>query len=141
MRLANYAMDTRELEQLAEKLTTAGKSAENVINNVLHGTGGQLIETEIMRLLPKSGRDWKGKAKAAADTKPFKQDNSENLKVTISSKNKYHYLYFPDDGTNTKHHIGYRGIPREFMRTGGENKSQEIIDLCVNGIVEEVENV
>lgn len=107
-----------------------GEGAGQAVDEVLHNEGGKLIHDEIMLLLPQSHRKpWKGKATAAKRTQPFTQEN-DSLSVTIRTKNKYHYLYFPDDGTNTKNHVGYKGKPREFMKKGGENVMPDIIDAC-----------
>jgi len=115
-----------------------GDQAGRAVDEVLHNEGAALIKEEIMRLLPESGRDWKGKRTAARRTQPFTQTN-ESLAVTIRTKSAYHYLYFPDDGTNTKRHIGFKGKPREFMKTGAENQTSRIMDLCVNRLIEKWE--
>lgn len=116
-----------------------GDQAGRTVDDVLHNEGGKLIEEEIMRLLPESGRKWKGKKTAAKRTQPFRQFNG-SLSVTVASKTAYNYLYFPDDGTNTKHHIGYKGRPREFMMHGAENQTGEIIDRCINRLIEKWES-
>lgn len=136
---ASFKLDVRQIERLQEAIQRYSKNAERVINDVLHNEGGKLINDEIMRLLPASGRTWKGKKKAAKLAQPFTQKDG-NLAVTIHTKNAYHYLYFPYDGTNTKNHIGYRGEPREFMRRGAENQTEEIIDRCINRLIKEWES-
>ena len=143
--MARYDVELNEVEEMAQRLTEAGKNAETVINEVLHTEGGPLIESGINPLIPSSGRRWRGKKKAARESrKKFIQEDAfnsrnSNLAVTIRTTKNYHYLYFPDDGTNTQHHVGYRGIPREFMRKGAENKTQEIIDACVGSLIHELE--
>lgn len=109
------------------------------VDDVLHNEGGKLINDEIMRLLPASGRKWSGKKPAAKSTQPFTQLDG-TLSVTIATKSAYNYLYFPDDGTNTKRHIGYKGKPREFMMKGAENKTGEIIDRCINRLIQRWES-
>ena len=108
---------------------------ERQVNDVLHNQAGELIQEEIKRLMPTSGRTWKGKKK------PAKTSNSldirrGNLSVTVATKTAYNYLYFPDDGTNTQRHVGNQ---RFFMR-GAENKSEEIINLCIGRLVEGFED-
>ena len=111
--------------------------AGRTINDVLHNEGAKLITEEIMRLLPASGRTWSGKKPAAKSAAPFTQQNG-TLSVTILTKPAYHYLYFPDDGTNTKRHVGYKGKPREFMIGGAENQVGKIMDLCIERLIKQI---
>lgn len=136
---ARIELDLRQFEILQRAMQLYGENAGREIDNVLHNEGGKLIQEEIMRLLPESGRKWKGKKTAAKRTQPFKQHN-DSLSVTIASKTAYNYLYFPDDGTNTKHHIGYKGRPREFMYKGAENQTGKIIDRCIERLINEWES-
>ena len=137
--MANFKLDAREHENLLRAMQIYGNRAGKAVDDVLHNEGGKLIQEEIMRLLPESGRDWKGKRTAAKRTQPFTQKN-ESLAVTIRTKSAYHYLYFPDDGTSTKRHVGYKGKPREFMFKGAENQTSRIMDLCINRLIEKWES-
>lgn len=139
MSTSTVTLDARQFDTLQRAIQLYSENAERTINDVLHNEGGRLINDEIMRLLPESGRNWKGKRKAAKQAKPFSQNN-ENLAVTIRTVSAYRYLYFSDDGTNTKHHIGYKGKPREFMRKGAENVTDEIIERCINKLIEKWES-
>lgn len=139
MATTTFKLDTRQFEVLQRAIQLYSGNAERTVNDVLHNEGGKLINDEIMRLLPESGRDWKGKRKAAKRAKPFSQKN-ENLAVTVRTVSAYHYLYFPDDGTNTKHHVGYKGRPREFMYKGAENQTGKIIDRCIERLINEWES-
>lgn len=139
MASTTFKLDARQFETLQRAMQNYGDQAGRTVDDVLHNEGGKLIEEEIMRLLPESGRKWKGKKTAAKRTQPFRQFNG-SLSVTVASKTAYNYLYFPDDGTNTKHHIGYKGKPREFMMHGAENQTGEIIDRCINRLIEKWES-
>ena len=132
-------LDTRQIETLERAIKLYQGDAERTVNDVLHNEGGKLIQEEIMRLLPESGRDWKDKKKAAKRAKPFTQKN-DNLAVTVRTVYSYHYLYFPDDGTNTKNHIGYKGKPRQFMYKGAENQTGKIIDRCIDRLIKKWES-
>ena len=55
------------------------------------------------------------------------------LSVTIKTVNAYNYLYFPDDGSNTKKHAGNQ----QFMASGAENASDRIMELCIGHLTEE----
>ena len=136
---ASIKLDVRQFETLERAIKLYQGDAERTVNEVLHNEGGKLIQEEIMRLLPVSGRDWTGKRKAAKYAKPFTQVDG-NLAVTVKTVNAYHYLYFPDDGTNTKNHVGYKGKPREFMYKGAENQTSKIIDRCIDRLIEKWES-
>lgn len=139
MARTTFELDTQQYEALQRAMQNYPGLAGREVDDVLHNEGGKLINDEIIRLLPESGRKWKGKKTAAKRTQPFTQDNG-SLSVTIRSKSAYNYLYFPDDGTNTKRHIGYKGKPREFMMHGAENKTSEIIDRCITRLIEKWES-
>lgn len=128
---ASFVIDAESFERLQEVLRQTQDNAEQTINDVLWENGGQLINDSIMQLLPRSGRTWRGKKKSARDAAPFAQEN-ENLAVTVKTKNAYHYLYFPDDGSNTRRHAG----GQEFMFRGAENEQEHIIELCIAKLTE-----
>ena len=132
-------MDKEQFDKLHQAMQNYAGLAGREVDDVLHNEGGKLINDEIMRLLPASGRKWSGKKAAAKSTQPFTQLDGP-LSVTIATKSAYNYLYFPDDGTNTKRHIGYKGKPREFMMKGAENKTGEIIDRCINRLIRKWES-
>lgn len=104
-----------------------------IIDRILHEQGGKLINDAIINILPASNRTWAGKKPAASTTQPFVQENG-SLFVTIKTKPAYHYLYFPDDGTNTKFHAG----EQNFMERGAWNVSGKIIDLCVGALINKI---
>lgn len=128
--MARFEFDAREYDRLIEAIKNYEGDAESIVNDALHNEGGALIEEEIMRLMPFSGRDWKGKKKAAKHAKSLQQFEG-NLSVTIATKTAYNYLYFPDDGTNTQKHIGNQ----QFFKRGAENKQSEIVDRCIARLV------
>ena len=136
--MTKFTLDAKQLEALLSTMQLYGDNAGKTVDDVLHNEGAELIREEIMRLLPESGRKWKGKRTAAKQAQPFTQKN-ESLAVTIKTRSAYHYLYFPDDGSNTRNHVGYKGKPREFMFHGAENQQSRIMDLCINRLIEKWE--
>lgn len=139
MATTSIRLDARQFDTLQRAMQLYSGNAERTVNDVLHNEGGKLISDEIMRLLPESGRTWKGKRAAAKRAKPFTQVN-ENLAVVVRTVSAYNYLYFSDDGTNTRRHVGYKGRPREFMQKGAENQTGVIIDRCINRLIERWES-
>lgn len=124
--------DASQMEDLQQMIDQYGDDAQRVIDQVLHSEGAEEIKNQIARILPSSGRSWSGKKPAARSVMPgsFSQDN-EMLAVTIAARGAYHYLYFPDDGSNTQHHAGNQ----QFMKRGAESASAKIIEMCLGKLV------
>lgn len=133
--MARLEIDTSEFERLQNAIKNFPDDAEKVINDVLHNEGGTLIQDAIRRLIPVSGKEWRGKRTAAKKAKSLMNETG-NLFVTVKTTKNYQYLYFPDDGTNTRNHAG----EQYFFKRGGESQTTEIIDRCVGRLVSEIEN-
>ena len=133
--MAVFRVEAQEFERLQTAIKNFPGDAETAINEVLHGEGSQLIKDSIKNLMPVSGREWKGK-KAAAKSANSLTDMKGNLYVETKSTSSYNYLYFPDDGTNTKKHAGNQQI---FLK-GAEAEQETIIDLCINKMVNSFES-
>ena len=112
-----------------------GKTSGSIVDDVLHGEGGDLIAESILAhpSFVRSGRKWKGKP-TLKKASQFSQDEGP-LSITVAARGRYGYLYFPDDGSNTVKHRGGRG----FMRKGMEAVEDEIIDKCVNALTKTFE--
>lgn len=106
---------------------TALKKIQNVIEN----EAPEYIKKDIKPLLPASGRRWKRKTKAASLVDPFKHE-TDMLSVTVKTLPRYHYLYFPDDGSNTKRHAGLQG----FMLEGAENATPDVVSTILGRLRE-----
>lgn len=126
-------LNITEVEEFASNLEKIQDPAE-LITHVFHEYGVEKVESEITKLLPVSGRRWKGKAAAAKAAQPFKAVEGKAY-FEIKSQGKYHYLYFPDDGSNTKRHQGHQ----EFMLHGAENAQQDIINKIIEEMIQEIE--
>lgn len=131
-----FKSDFSDIEQLNERLQQYGAGSGQVVDEVLHGEGAEAIKEKIAPLIPSSGRTWSGKHAAASSAMPgsFQQDNGQ-LSVTIAARGTYHYLYFPDDGSNTRKHAGNK----QFMMHGAEQASEQVIEKCVQALIENFE--
>ncbi len=121
-----------DMDEFIDLIGQYGDAAQRVINDVIHGEGAEEIKKEITRLLPASGRKWKGKGAPARTAMPGKFDQDEDLlSVTIAARDKYHYLYFPDDGSNTKRHAGNQ----QFMYRGADKAVPKVLELCLGRLI------
>jgi len=135
--MAVFEMDKKELDRLHNAIKNFPDVAEESINSVLYTEAPPIITDAIKLLMPVSGAVWKGKKKAAKHGNSIKERSGErrNLSVVVGTVSDYHYLYFPDDGTNTYRHAGNQ----RFFERGGKASSQEIVDRCVSRIVDDFE--
>ena len=132
--MARFDMDTGEFERLQKAIQNFPGNAEKSINDVFHNEGSTLIQDAVRRLMPVSGKSWAGKSPPAKTAKSL-TDEKGNLSITVKSTGKYHYLYFPDDGTNTRRHVGNQ----QFFNRGGESQQTEIVDRCISRMVTDFE--
>ena len=135
--MAKLGIKTDDFERFIKAYKNIPEVADKTINEVLQKEASPLITKSIMGLIPESNRNWAGKLPAAAKSKSVaeRKKDRKNLSITIGSTSKYHYLYFPDDGSNTRRHAGNQ----QFFLRGAEAKQSEIIDLCINRLSDDIE--
>lgn len=122
-------MNAEDFDRLQKAMERFPGNSEKAINEVLHGEGGVLIQESIRRLIPVSGKTWRGKAAPAKSGKSLMLVPG-NLSVTTKSTKRYNYLYFPDDGSNTRRHAGNQ----QFFARGAEAVGREVADRCIENI-------
>lgn len=120
-------IDENDLLQLTEKMKDFQGNAEEVINDVLHNFGGGAIQERIYRLMPVSNKKKGTHAKHSASLRSI----NANLSVTVTTTKRFQYLYFPDDGTTTRRHVGNQ----QFFKSGGEAVKSEIVEKCIEQLV------
>ncbi len=125
-----FEIDYTQFETLQNAMKAYAGNTEETVNEVLHNEAGQLIHDEIKRIMPVSGRRFRGKKPAAKSAESLRAAEG-HLSITVKTTKHYQYLYFPDDGTNTRHHVGNQ----QFFLRAGEAKTQEIVDRCINRLV------
>lgn len=123
----NYA----EIDRLLKAMQDYQGDTEDAINDVLHNYAGNRAQTDIYRFMPVSK---KSKGKHAKASQSLSNVNG-NLSVTVTARGKWHYLYFPDDGTNTYRHAGNQ----RFFERGGEAAMNDIVDRCVSRLTNDFE--
>lgn len=132
--MAWFDINADELDRLHQAVGEYPGNAEKAVNEVLHNEAGPVIQRRIDPLIHPSGRTFKGHRKSAKGADWGRYDAKENLTVTVGAKAKYRYLYFPDDGSNTRRHAGNQ----QFFRRGGEAATPEVVDMCVTAITNEL---
>lgn len=125
-----FEIDVDQFDELQNAIKAYGSNAEEKVNEVLHNEAGRLIHDEIKRIMPVSGRRYRGKKPAAKSAESLRIVPG-HLSVSVKTTKNYQYLYFPDDGTNTRRHVGNK----QFFLKAGEAKTQEIVDRCINKLV------
>ena len=122
------------MDELQKALEAYRGNAEEAINSVLHGKEvSDLAQKSIYNLMPRST---KKKGAHAVDSKSLSSITSDNLALTVAAKGKWHYLYFPDDGTNTIRHVGNQ----RFFERGGDAVSGDIAKRCISKLIENFES-
>lgn len=129
----SFEIEYSQINKLHETIKDFPDNAESAINSVLHDEGSQLIQENIRNLMPVSGASWRGK-KGAAKTSNSLTDKPENLAITVKTSKAYQYLYFPDDGSNTRRHAGMQ----QFFKRGGEASVDEIVERCISRVVNKI---
>lgn len=122
-----YKLDFSEFDKLQQAMKDYQGDTEEIINDVFHNFAGDRAQEEIYLLMPVSN---KKKGAHAKHSKSLSNVNG-NLSVTVTARGKWHYLYFPDDGTNTRRHVGNQ----RFFERGGEEAQDEIVEKCVTKLV------
>lgn len=125
-----FTLDIEDIERLQRALERFPGRGEEAINEVLHGEGAVEIQDAIRLLIPISGaKPWNGKRPPAHESNSLMAVPG-NLSVTIKTTKPYQYLYFPDDGTNTRRHAGNQ----QFFARGAEDVSSNVVGRCVANI-------
>lgn len=123
-------LNAADIEKLQQAMKSYQGNTEAAINDVLHNEASVLAQDAIRRLIPVSGKNWRGKKPAAKNAQSLRSVEG-NLSVTITTTKNYQYLYFPDSGESTKRHAGRQ----YFFERGGESVKDEIIERCINKLV------
>lgn len=137
--MSYFELDTKDFERIIRVVEdySDGSEAERIINGYLAGEGGDLIKERVHEKLPVSGRTWPARKKPPAkSTDPFRK-TAGNLSVKVHTKYAYHYLYFPDDGSDTERHYGNQ----QFMLEGAGDASETIANEVIEKLLERLEEM
>ena len=126
-----FTLDAGDFDILRQAIADYGGDAEKAINDVLHEEAGPLIYEEINPLINPSNRAFKGHSKSAKDSPWPIYDTSANLAVTVKTKSKWGYLYFPDDGSNVSNPKRRASGNQRFFERGGEKATPKVVARCI----------
>ena len=131
-----FKIDFAEAEKLQQVMKDYQGNTEDAINDVLHNYAGDRAQVDIYALMPVSdpAKVWAGKAPHAKLSKSLRNVFG-NLSVTVTTSGDYSYLYFPDDGTNTRRHAGNQ----QFFARGGDAATNDSVERCVIRLTNEFE--
>lgn len=126
---AKFELKSEDMDILREKLRRIVPNAEKIINTYLAEKGAEELIGGVTKYTPVSNRE----KKHAKNSMPYKAKPG-NLRVNISTKPEYGYLYFPDAGEGTS---SKNPVHEGFMQDGVES----VYENVVNGLLEAVERI
>lgn len=129
-----FNIETDDFERLLSAMEEYGDGALEALNEVIHSSGADIYEA-IDPLIHSSGRTFKGHSSGAKGSHWQRYDTDEDLVITVGTTGSRHYLYFPDDGSNTKRHYG----DQQFMRRGAEAAAPLIIEKGMEALIAKFE--
>lgn len=129
-----FALEGDDFEQLMNSMQAYGDGAADIVTDVIHSSGDDIYD-QIDPLINPSGRTFRGHSSGAQGSKWQRYDTSEPLAITVATTSSRHYLYFPDDGSNTKRHFGNQ----QFMLRGAEAAAPMILEKGVEALIENFE--
>lgn len=121
-----FYIDDAELERMQAGIAAFGDGADDAITEVIHRSGPDIYE-RINPLIHPSGRRFKGHSSSATASAWPRYIREQHLAVTVTTKSRYRYLYFPDDGANTRRHAGHQ----RFFARGAEAAAPGIIEKAM----------
>lgn len=129
-----FALDGEDFDNLMSAMQAYGEGSADIVTDVIHESG-DLIYEQIDPLINPSGRTFRGHSSGAQGSRWQRYDTGEPLAITVATASSRHYLYFPDDGSNTKRHFGNQ----QFMLRGAEAAAPMILEKGVEALIQNFE--
>ncbi len=135
--MAEFSLaDDESFADFADDIESYPDLVGPAIDEALRDEGAKAIKEGIDALIPRSGRRWRGKAAPAHGTE-WQRVDSAPLSVTVATSTRYHYLYFPDDGSNTRRHVGNKQMFRRGLEAAAPTVIEKIQDALSKAFGEE----
>lgn len=128
-----FESKTHGQDELMQAMEKVPKRSEEIINKVLHSSGGKEVSMAIIGFMPRSDRT----KKHAKDSKPLEQEDI-NLGFRIfakggAAKNKgsFGYLVFPNEGRGPSNPVA-----QEFFEQGLESRLDKLTLIVLEALEE-----
>ena len=118
-------------DQLLVKMQDYSNQSEQVINDTLKKTGGEIATDKITNFIPVSAEQLRSGHRHAKSSKPLTVTYF-NLGFRVRPKGSFDYLKYPDLGIGTSK----KNKPQEFMRRGLEIALDPITDELIRAFDE-----
>lgn len=134
MSKTTFTIDQEDFDRLAAAMDTYGPGSADRVSEVVQDSG-DYIRDRIDPLIHASGRTFKGHRSGVKGTDWALYTTGEPLTIVVRARPTRRYLYFPDDGSNTKRHYG----GQQFMYRGAQAAAPGILSRAVDALLEEFE--
>lgn len=125
-----FALDDEDFADLLAGMEAYGAGAADVVSEVVHASGPD-IRAEVDARMPQSGRTFKGHRSGARGSAWQRYDTGERMAITVGTTASRRYLYFPDDGSNTRRHAGMQN----FFGEGAEAAAPQIMERAMDALI------
>ncbi len=124
-----YDLSYDNSKKLEEALKKSAINLEPKLNDYLHVRGSKEVMKSVIDFTPISNRN-KVHAKESGSLKT----NTSNLSFEVTTKGKFRYLYFPDQGIG-KHNLV---VAQQFFERGLKSKEDKIFKDIMKVIEEQL---
>lgn len=124
--MVKFDLNDRASKDLEKALAKQGADIEKKLNDFIHVQGAKRIIQAIIGFMPRSDR----KKQHAKDSQSLKSI-SRNLAVDITTKAKFRYLVFPDDGIGR-----HNRIAQQFSTKGLKSVEVDLMNQIIEVINE-----
>lgn len=129
----SFRLHDEDVNKLIQAIQSYKDNAEEAIGDYLENKLPGIVKPSIENLIPVSDR----KKAHAKYSDPLTEKMDGKLSVTINTKKKWHYLYFPNEGEGTS-----KGQePHYFMEDGLDNQYDNIVNGLLDSLINEFENL
>lgn len=126
-----FELKENDFEKVINAIIEFEGNSEKIINQYLEEEAKNKIIDSIINLIPVSA----SRKKHAKRSNPLDGKRRSNLTLTITSKNKYNYLYFPDQGEGTNK------VAKEFMEKGIDNVYEDVVNSMLEKLQKKLEEI
>lgn len=128
--MAQFQLNTEDLEKLKGKIGQLNEHAEDEINAILHTESIKEVPRSVQQLINISA---KRKGTHARQGRPFKAEPF-NLGFFVQSYPRYGYLIFPDEGRGIRN-----PVKQDFTQRGIDKEHPKIVNKLLEGLTKRIQ--